>query len=233
MNPPCIGSKEVKALAMELGADLCGLASVERFEGAPAGHKPQDIYPECRSVIVLAKRIPVGLLHSKSPVPYTHANRLVNQELDNLAIVLALALEDKGMKAVPLPCDDPYEHWEPERQYGAGLLSMRHAGYLAGIGVLGRNTLLKNDKYGNMIKVGAILVDAALEPDPIAEYGACPPKCRLCIDSCPAKALDGVTADQRLCRPSSNNVNERGFSLTVCNKCRTVCPHCRGIKVRT
>jgi epoxyqueuosine reductase QueG len=232
MNAPSIGSNEIKALAMELGADLCGIAPVDRFEGAPTGHHPRDIYPDCRSVIVLAKRIPVGLLYAKSCVPYTQTNRLVNQELDELGIALSLALEDRGMRAVPLPCDDPYEHWEATRKYGMGLLSMRHAGHLAGLGVLGRNTLLKNDRFGNMIKIGAILVDAALEPDPIASYEGCPPHCRLCLDSCPAQALDGTKVDQDRCRSSSSFVNERGFHLTRCNTCRRVCPQSLGIKKR-
>jgi epoxyqueuosine reductase QueG len=223
-------SEEVKKMASALGVDVCGIANVERFEGAPAGHRPQDIFPECRSVIVLAKRIPVGLLHAKTPVPSTQANMLVNQELDVCGVSLALALEDAGMKAVPLPCDAPYEHWEADREYGMGLLSMRHAGYLAGIGVIGRNTLLKNEKYGSMIKVGAVLVDAALEPDPILDIEPCPPKCRICLDSCPANALDGVTADQKRCRSNSVAINGRGFSITVCSTCRRVCPEVRGIK---
>lgn len=233
MNAPSIGSNEVKAMAIKLGADLCGVASVERFEGAPVGHRPQDIYPDCRSVIALAKRIPVGLLYAKSCVPYTHTNRLVNQELDALGIALGLALEDCGMRAVPLPCDDPYEHWEADKQYGMGVLSMRHAGHLAGLGVLGRNTLLKNDRFGNMIKIGAVLVDARLDPDPIATYAGCPPHCRLCLDACPAKALDGTTVDQKLCRSFSSFVHERGFHLTKCNACRRVCPQAQGIKERS
>ena len=232
MSAPSIDSMEVKAQAMKLGADLCGVASVERFAGAPPGHRPQDIYPDCRSVIVLAQRIPVGLLYAKSCVPYTQTNRLVNQQLDELGIALGLALEDRGMRAVPLPCDDHYEHWEADKLYGMGLLSMRHAGHLAGLGVLGRNTLLKNDRFGNMIKIGAILVDASLEPDPMATYDGCPPHCRLCIDACPAQALDGKTVDQKLCRTSSSFVNEKGFHLTKCNTCRRVCPQSQGIKER-
>lgn len=134
------------------------------------------------------------------------------------------------MNAVPIPCDDPYEHWESDRQYGRGVLSMRHAGHLAGLGVLGRNTLLRNDRYGNMIKIGAILVDADIDPDPIATYEACPEKCHLCIDACPAKALDGVTVDQKRCRAVSSFVNERGFYLTKCNACRRVCPLRKGTR---
>lgn len=36
---------------LECGADLVGLAPVERFKDAPEGHKPTDFLPETKSVI--------------------------------------------------------------------------------------------------------------------------------------------------------------------------------------
>ncbi len=72
---------------------------------------------------------------------------------------------------------------------------MRHSGYLAGLGVLGKNTLLINEKYGNMIQIGAVLVDIELEGDPLIEDALCPTNCNICIDSCPQKALDGKTVN--------------------------------------
>jgi len=218
------GSEKVKAIAGDLGADLCGVASMDRFDDAPAGFGPRDIYPDCRSVVVVAKRVPRGVLQAKSCVPYTQFSRLTNQEVDRLTGMLGLALEDLGMTAVPVPADDPYEHWEPDRMYGRGILSMRHAAHLAGLGVLGRNTLLKNARFGNMVQIGAVLVDAEIRPDPLTTEGNCPEHCRRCIEACPAKALDGVTVDQRLCRASSAFVNQKGHSLYRCYACRKVCP---------
>ena len=46
----------IKDLAHRLGADLCGIAPVERFQGAPKGFHPQDIFPEAKAAVVLAKR---------------------------------------------------------------------------------------------------------------------------------------------------------------------------------
>jgi epoxyqueuosine reductase len=120
-------------------------------------------------------------------------------------------------------------YWEPWRQYGRAVLSMRHAGDLAGLGVLGKNTLLINDKFGNMIQIGAVLTDIELEPDPIATYEGCLSDCRRCLDSCPQNALDGITVDRKLCRPISNHVNEKGYVLKKCNICRRICPHCLGL----
>jgi len=105
---------------------------------------------------------------------------------------------------------------------------MRHAGRLAGLGVLGRNTLLKNPRFGNMILIGAVLLDTELDADPVDTSEACPPDCRICLDACPAQALDGETVNQSLCRPLSNHVNERGFKTYKCSECRKACPDALG-----
>jgi len=222
-------SEEVKSLVLEMGADLCGIAPVERFAGAPEGFHPRDIWPGCRSVLVFACRLPEGALDATSCIPYTFACNRLNADVDSLTLALARRLEDRGLKSVPLPSDDPSEHWEAQREHARGVLSLRHAGWLAGMGSLGRNNLLVNDRLGNMLHLGAVLLDADLEGDPPANYGACPDGCSLCIESCPRSALDGVTVDQKACRPLSNCRNERGFILKKCWTCRKVCPNRSGI----
>lgn len=222
-------AEDAKAIARGLGVDLCGVAPADRFDGAPEGFRPKDIYSECKSVLVFAKRLPRNALRTESCVAYGHVNTMVNIEVDLLAVELARRLEDEGVGAVPVPSDDPYEHWEPDRLYGRAILSLRHAGWLAGLGALGRNTLLINEKYGNMIQIGAVLLDTELGGDPLASYSVCPPDCSLCIDICPVSALDGQTVVQELCRPLACHRTERGFILKKCNLCRSVCPHALGI----
>jgi epoxyqueuosine reductase QueG len=224
-----IDSKDFKDLAHKLGTDLCGIAPVERFRDAPAGFHPTDIYKNCKSVVVFAKRLPTEALFAASCVPYTHVNAMVTLEVDMIAVEYCRRLETGGVKAVPIPSDDPYEYWERDRTRGQAILSMRHAGYLAGLGVLGKNTLLVNRRFGNMIQIGAVLVDADLEGDPVAAYQVCPDGCTLCMDSCPANALDGVTVDQHLCRPLACFKNGRGFILKKCSLCRSVCPSATGL----
>jgi epoxyqueuosine reductase len=223
-------SEKVKEVLLGLGADLCGIAPVERFAGAPAGFHPRDIFKDCRAVVVFARRLPAGVLYAESCVPYTRANDQVVSEVDSITFKAALELEDLGMRSVIIPSDDPYEHWEPERMHGRGILSMRHAGRLAGLGVLGRNTLLINESYGNMIQIGVMLVDAELEGDPLAAYEGCQPDCDLCIDACPVGALDGEITDQGKCRPASMVLGGRGFLLKKCYACRAACPHALGLK---
>jgi epoxyqueuosine reductase len=224
-----VESETVKRVLFDLGADLCGIAPVERFSGTPDGFHPNDIYKGCRCVVVFAIRLPAGVLEAESCVPYTRANAQVTTEVDSLTFHAALRLEDLGMRSVIIPSDDPYEHWEPERSRGRGILSLRHAGMLAGLGALGKSTLLINECLGNMIQIGALLVDTELEGDPLAGYEGCLSDCDLCIDSCPVGALDGETADQEKCRPVSMVTNARGFLIKRCYSCRAACPHATGL----
>jgi epoxyqueuosine reductase len=225
-----IDSNEIKSIAARLGAHLCGIAPAERFSGAPEGFRPTDIYSDCESVIVFARRLPSHILYAVNPVPYTRVNNLMAEECDRLALELSLRLDDAGVGAVAIPSDDPYEYWEPDNRYGRGILSMRHAGHLAGLGALGRNTLLVNRDLGNMIQLGAVLVDIRIEGDPVQDFDPCPPGCSLCIDACPQHALDGTTVDQKTCREISCFINERGFVIKRCNICRSKCPNSLGIK---
>lgn len=218
---------DVKQTARSLGADLCGIAPVARFAHAPAGFKPQDIFPGTQAVIVIAKRFPEGVFAAPHPVPYTFACDRVLQEVLRLSCELALRLQDAGFTAVPIP-SEPYLYWDDEHKEGRGILSLRHAGYLAGLGVLGRNTLLINERYGNRITLGALLVDAVLEADPIAEYQFCSEDCHLCIARCPVHALNGTTVRQKSCRAHAQTVTTKGYALYTCRTCRAICPHGRG-----
>jgi ferredoxin len=141
----------------------------------------------------------------------------------------SLRLQDLGVTAVPIP-SEPYKYWDVEKKEGRGILSLKHAGYLAGLGILGRNTLLTNNKLGNRITLGALLLNASLEGDPIAKYRICKEDCNACVTSCPARALDGKSVVQKLCREKSELTTPKGYSLYVCNTCRTVCPSGEGSK---
>jgi len=215
--------EQVKSIILNLGADLCGIANIDRFADTPDGFHPLDIYKECKSVIVFAKRLPKGLAYVNPRIVYNHANNLSKNEVDRITYEASILIEQLDCVVVPLPCDGPYEYWEKDNLKGKGLLSMRHAAVRAGLGSLGKNTLLINKLYGNFLTLGAVLTDLDLKSDPLSEE-LCIENCRLCLDNCPVKALDGKIAIQRLCRPHAYATNDRGFEVVNCNKCRTVCP---------
>ncbi|MEJ2250487.1 MAG: epoxyqueuosine reductase [Candidatus Lokiarchaeota archaeon] len=225
-----IDKESLRKKILELGADLCGFAPVDRFSNAPSGFHPKDIYRGCKTVVVFAKKVPTGSLNASSCVPYTRVNNLITQEVDFLTMDIARLFEKMDIICVPIPSDDPYEYWIPEDSYGRAILSLKHAGYYAGLGTLGKNTLLINNRFGNMIQLGAVLIDLELEGDPIAQYQGCIESCQICLDQCPQDALDGVTVNQQLCRPLSNYKTEKGYILKKCYLCRKLCPNVLGVK---
>ena len=54
-------SAMIKEAALSAGADLCGIGSMDRFEGAPRDMDPRYLFPEAKSVVGLAFRIPRGV----------------------------------------------------------------------------------------------------------------------------------------------------------------------------
>jgi len=50
-------AKEIKTLAYAKGADLVGIAPVNRFQGAPDGHRPEDILESAQTVVACAKSL--------------------------------------------------------------------------------------------------------------------------------------------------------------------------------
>ena len=63
-----VQSTTIKEIAKRCGADLCGIASVERFEHAPAGFHPKDIFPPTRSIIAFGRRVPDSAFVSEMPL---------------------------------------------------------------------------------------------------------------------------------------------------------------------
>jgi len=89
--------------ARKAGADLVGIAPLERFDGAPEGHRPEDILPGARSIVAMAKRIPLPIVKS---IPSPYYDRFgyhdLNAHLRELTYNLSVFIEDLGFEAFPL-----------------------------------------------------------------------------------------------------------------------------------
>mgnify|MGYP001328585944 CR=1 FL=1 len=222
-------SEDLKSIAARLGADRCGIAGIDRFAAAPSGFHPADVYSKCKSVVVFLKRMPPEVILAENPVPYSHAAYQLYAALDQIGLNLCNELEKHRIHGVPVPTDVPYLSWDEKQKRGMGIVSLRHAAVNAGLGILGRNTLLINRDFGNMVYIGAILIDTEMQADPVIDDFACPPGCSLCIDACPVQALDGITVDQKLCRENSSFLHPRGWDIYTCNACRRECLYRNGV----
>lgn len=217
-------NREIKEIILSLGADVCGIANIECFSDAPQGFSPRDLFEGSKSVIVFGVALPKGLTKVEPRLIYGHFNYCCVEKADDVAFKGAKIIEERfKCSCVPIPSDSPYECWDEETKSGHGLLSMKHAACLAGIGTLGKNTLLINRKFGNLLTVGAILTDLDLPSDELCE-SLCIEGCTKCLDSCPVHAIHDGIVDQKLCRNHTYGTNKRGFGTTDCNICRVVCP---------
>lgn len=219
----------IKEVVISYGADVCGIANIDRFKNAPQGFSPIDIFEGCKSVIVFGIALPKGITKVDSRLIYGHFNSFICQKADEISLLGAKKIEERFKAlAVPVPCDAPYDFWDKENMIGKGLISMKHAAVLSGIGEIGKNSLLINPKYGNLLTVGAILTDLDLQSDELCE-DICIKSCTKCLDNCPVNAIQHGTVNQKLCRITSYSKTERGFDTVECNMCRVICPMRFGI----
>lgn len=102
----------------------------------------------------------------------------------------------------------------------------------AGLGWIGKNTLLLNKKHGSFLFLGEILTDAELVSDEPAD-NLCK-TCTACLDACPVGALEEagllnankcisyLTLEHRSEFPL--NADLHGY-LAGCDLCQTICPY--------
>lgn len=201
-------TKEVSTWLKKNGASLVGVASVERFEGAPKGHHPLDFVPKAKSVVTFG----VALLHqalyweehmleSEIVLPerrkdilqnyfYTEVGyNMVNDLLNRLALGLSNLLESKGYFSIFFPATYDHEYWEsiasgiPSKW---GLLSQRHAAVRAGLGEFGLNNVVVTPEYGPRIRFNSVITEAELTPSELVQKKVClGEKCSICVKKCP------------------------------------------------
>ncbi|MEM0240033.1 MAG: hypothetical protein QXZ45_01610 [Candidatus Nezhaarchaeales archaeon] len=208
-------SKVLKEVARKAGAHLVGIASAERFSSAPEGHKPSDILPNAKSVIVVGLRVPLSIVRTIPSPLYEEAYNYLNDRLRSIIYDVTFYLEENGFDAIPISPDEPdyyrevkvIEGKEPKVKMLA-TFSHRHAAVLAGLGEFTPASYVVVPKFGPRVRFASVITSAPLEPDPIVANGfswglICKPEvCGLrCIKACPVKALPGDgTVDQYKCR---------------------------------
>jgi epoxyqueuosine reductase QueG len=202
---------QVKERARALGADLVGIASAAALNAFPPDPRwpqtPERISPYCKSVIVLAQRIPAGAFRCKTNVPVQYIDMLVLRKMDKVAYRLADALETAGFPSFVTAAQET--DWSYKRA-SYGRLSTRHLGVEAGLGTLGLEVNILTPEFGPRIYLTGVLTELELAPDrPMTEQVCIGESCSRCLHSCPADAVLHFGIDKRAC---ATEAQEFGFS---------------------
>jgi len=186
---------EVKAHALSVEADLVGVASVDRFEGAPENFNPQTLLPQTKSVISMAIRHLHGVLVPQRELVENYQYQIFGYgwlshiRLNWVAFEVSRFLEDRGYITLPFPSFCETQNPPGARRRGASI-SNRHAAVAAGVAEFGWHNLAMTPKFGTKQRYVTVMTSAELEPDPMLEVGLCDyPNCRICVEKCPAGAI--------------------------------------------
>jgi epoxyqueuosine reductase len=244
---PAEKTARLKQKAQELGFELCGVSPalppadhsffLEWLRKGYAGEmgyleRRKDERNDPKSLLPGAKAVvSVGLSYNPAPEHYplleNHPiscyawgrdyHEVVREKLEVLAEFLTQELTPGAKTKV-------YADTGPilERSFAAQ----------AGLGWIGKNTLLLNKTYGSFLFLGEILTDAELTPDAPVE-NLCK-TCTACLDACPVGALEEpgllnankcisyLTLEHRSPLPATAELH--GY-LAGCDLCQTVCPY--------
>ena len=166
---------KIKEFAHTKGADFTGIASCKSLDGAPVGHKPENLLPSVRSVISCAKRIPNSVVNEGPPTSYHNMMRILEVQLGFVSYATSVFIEYFEWLAIPIASNRSNYDWDPETQHGRGDISHKHVAEAAGVGRMGKNSLLITPEFGNRVQLVSIVTNLDLEPDPIINNDLCPP----------------------------------------------------------
>lgn len=199
----------VKARALALGADAVSIGSIDRWEGAPPQMDPRQIMPEAKSVIAMAFRVMRGSLRgveegtffsNYSSMGYGGLTYLY---MPLVVINLARFIEDDGWEAIPyghqsdwraidnggVMRDDYSVPVAEGRAHPDVMVHLRIAAYLSGLGEIGFSKVFLTPQFGPRQRLGIVITEAELEPDPIYDGPELCNRCMACVNACPVGAL--------------------------------------------
>ena len=202
-------SQEIKEAAKRFGADAVAIGSIDRWEGAPIQQDPRQIMPRAKSIIAMAFRVNRGSLRgieegtffsNYSAMGYGGITYLY---MPMTVINLSKMIEDEGYEAIPYGHQSDWRAIDnfgnlrenfsvpvaPGKAYPDVMVNLRIAAFLCGLGEIGYSKMLLTPEFGPRNRVGIIITEMELEPDPIIEPGTLCNRCMACVRECPGGCI--------------------------------------------
>lgn len=189
-------TEEVKAKAVELGADLVGIAPVERFAGAPLRMSPEGLLPGAKSVVVAGiHHLDAAVELGGVPTPHDcgpyNTQFVMNSMLDDVSFAVGRLLEERGHRALPIAASNiwRYNPYKDLKVSFAPDLAHRYAAAAAGLGQIGWSGLLLSPEFGPRNRFVSVVTDAELEAAPMYDGEPLCDRCMQCVETCPTDAF--------------------------------------------
>jgi len=231
LRPVKLDAPGLKRRARAWGASLVGVADLERLRGLET--EPADLFAGFTRAVSLAVRLADPVLDQivDRPTPlYAQHYQKVNALLDDLALRTALAIQQAGGRALPVPAS---QILDAERL--TSYVSHKAVALAAGLGWQGKSLLVVSPRFGPRLRLVTVLTDLPLTPDdPLKNRCG---GCTACTDACPAKAIRGANTKSHfesreaalrfdLCRAKVLEEFPKLPHITggICGVCVSVCP---------
>ena len=210
----------LKRFCQNEGLDLFGVANISEikneFKISPKTLQNLD------KAVCLGLRLSQAILSEMEEKPtklYFHHYKIINSFLDQVALKMGNIIQKKGYSALAIPATQIID-WEKNTAH----LSHRRLGVLAGLGWIGRNNLLVNEKLGSQFRLVSILTDLPLKIDKPSKKDC--GNCRLCVKICPCGAIQESSADfdYKKCFDQLKSFQaQRQVEQFVCGVCVNMC----------
>jgi epoxyqueuosine reductase len=214
-------AEKIKTLCRQWGGSLFGVVDL-RSLSKDSILLPPSLIDRLSYGISVGFHLSDAILEEieNQPTPlYFHHYQRVNILLDTIGLIVTSAIQDLGYQAIPIPASQITD-WKTQK----GHLSHKHVAWTAGLGWIGRNNLLVNEKYGSRIRLVSILTDLPLviNSPSIKDCGSC----LYCLSFCPAGAIkvrqeefDHLRCYEQL-RTFAKTLH---FSHNICGVCVKAC----------
>jgi epoxyqueuosine reductase len=212
----------IQEMKSRLDVEQIGVASVATTTSPELRDRASSLLPGARSVVVVGKEIYAEIVALLKPskeagelergeLLVTHADYL-NGRLTRAVHELAQLFREEGYRSLPLSAVGP-----TDQRYLTSLLSYKHAGQLAGLGTIGRHSLLITPEFGPRQRLACLLTEATLEVSPLTEKDYCV-NCDACIKECPAHALQvpGPGETYSMNKFACRTYRQAGLTCGVC-----------------
>jgi len=194
----------IKDKAKELGIDCIAIGNIERFKDAPKLMSPLTYFPEAKSVIAVAMRIPRGTYRGIEEGTHWHNYTFYSyNKLNSLfrpikSYNLCRFIEDHGWEAVAHYPAVPEGNGVTQKPVAEDkvppdvVCSVRIIAAGCGLGEVGYSKVFLTKKFGPRVRLGLIFTDCELEPDPIMDTGDICLHCGACVRECPGNAVPPI-----------------------------------------